>query len=82
MDATGLHALTDVVRRSRRDGTLVLLAELQPQPLATLRRSVLIDEIGEENVCGTMEEALARAHEEIEARRLLGRGSVQRDAVA
>jgi SulP family sulfate permease len=39
MDATGLHTLTDVVRHSRRDGTLVLLAELPPQPLATLRRS-------------------------------------------
>jgi SulP family sulfate permease len=82
MDATGLHALTDVVRRSRRDGTLVLLAELPPQPLETLRRSVLVDEIGEENVCATMEEALARAHEELELRRLLGRGSGQREAVA
>jgi sulfate permease, SulP family len=81
MDATGLHALTDVVRRSRRDGTLVLLAELRPQPLATLRRSVLVEEIGEENVCATMEEALARAHEELEVRRLLGRGSGQRDVV-
>ena len=81
MDATGLHALTDVVRRSRHDGTLVLLAELQPQPLATLHRSVLMDEIGEENVCATMEEALARAHEELELRRLLGRGSRQREVV-
>jgi SulP family sulfate permease len=81
MDATGLHALTDVVRRSRHDRTLVLLAELQPQPLATLHRSVLMDEIGEENVCATMEEALARAHEELELRRLLGRGSRQREVV-
>ena len=72
MDATGLHALKDVVHRSRRDGTLVLLAEVQPQPLATLRRSVVVDEIGEENVCATMEEALARAREELEVTRLLG----------
>jgi sulfate permease, SulP family len=82
MDATGLHALTDVVRRSRGDGTLVLLSELQPQPLATLRRSVLVDVIGEENICATMEEAVARAHEELEVRRVLGRGSGHRGAVA
>jgi sulfate permease, SulP family len=82
MDATGLHALTDVVRRSRREGTRVLLAEVQPQPLATLRRSVLVDEIGEENVCATMEEALARAHEELELRRLLGEGGGRRETVA
>jgi sulfate permease, SulP family len=82
MDATGLHALTDVVRRSRRDGTLVLLAEVQPQPLATLRRSVLVDEIGEENICATMEEALARAHEELELRRLFGDGTGKRETVA
>ena len=82
MDATGLHALTEVVHRSRREGTLVLLSELQPQPLATLSRSALLEEIGEENVCPTFEAALARAREELELRKLLGRGSGQREAVA
>jgi SulP family sulfate permease len=82
MDATGLHALTDVVRRSRRAGTLVLLSEVQPQPLATLRRSVLVEEIGEENVCVTMEEALGRAHEELELRRVLGDAAGKREPVA
>jgi SulP family sulfate permease len=71
IDATGMHALADVVRRSRADGTLVLLSGVQPQPLETLRRSVLFDEIGEEHVCATFAEALARAEEELAARRLL-----------
>jgi SulP family sulfate permease len=71
IDATGLHALTDVVHRSRRDGTLVLLAEVQPQPLQALRRSVLIDEIGEEHICPTLEAALARAEEDRALRQLL-----------
>jgi hypothetical protein len=47
-----------------------------------LRRSALLDEIGDENVCATMDEALARAREELEVRRLLGRGSGQREPVA
>jgi SulP family sulfate permease len=79
IDATGLHALTDVVRRSRRDGTLVLLAEVQPQPLQALRRSVLLDEIGEEHICPTLDGALESAREELELRRVLGIGG-KRDA--
>ena len=75
MDGTGLHALADVVHRSRKDGTLVLLAGVQPQPLQTLRRSVVLDEIGEEHVCASFAEALARAEEELEARRLLHEAS-------
>jgi sulfate permease, SulP family len=71
MDATGLHALSEVVHRSRKDGVLVLLSGVQPQPLATIQRSVLLDEIGEENICPSFEEALARASEELELKRLM-----------
>ena len=72
IDATGLHALKDVVHRSRRDGTMVLLCEVQPQPLQALRRSVLIDEIGEEHVLPSLESAIECANEELEVRKLLG----------
>jgi SulP family sulfate permease len=72
IDATGLHTLKDVVHRSRRDGTMVLLCEVQPQPLQALRRSVLIDEIGEEHVLPTLDAAIERATEELEVRKLLG----------
>lgn len=71
IDATGLHALKDVVHRTRRDGTLVLLCEVQPQPLQALQRSVLMDEIGEEHLLPTLEAAIARASEELEVRKLL-----------
>ena len=73
IDATGIHTLTDVVRRSRRDGTMVLLSGVQPQPRAALMRSALFDEVGEEHVCANFEEALERANEELEVRRLLRR---------
>ncbi|HYD54593.1 MAG TPA: SulP family inorganic anion transporter [Gemmatimonadaceae bacterium] len=71
IDATGLHALADVVHRSRADGTLVLLTEAQGATLAVLRASSVLEEIGEEHLCATIEEALTRAGEEIELRRLL-----------
>ena len=63
MDATGIHALRDVVMRSRRDGTLVLLSEVHMQPLVALSRSAALSDIGEANLFGDLELALGRARE-------------------
>lgn len=61
IDSTGMHALRDVARRSRGDGTLVLLSDVQPQPLAALSRSTLLAEIGPGNLFDNVDDALARA---------------------
>jgi anti-anti-sigma regulatory factor len=50
IDSTGIHALRDVVRRTLRDGTLVILAGVHAQPMVALGRSPLLDEVGEENI--------------------------------
>ncbi len=64
IDSTGLHALRDVVRRSRQEGTLVILSDVHAQPVVALERSGTYDELGEENVHGNIDDALnrARAH--------------------
>jgi SulP family sulfate permease len=64
LDATGLHVLKDLAHRSRRDGTLVLLSDVHTQPLVALGRSAVLDEIGEDNLFGNLDDALnrARAH--------------------
>ena len=64
IDSTGLHALRDLVRRSRHDGTLVVLSDVHAQPIVALERSGLLDELGEENITGNVDDALnrARAH--------------------
>jgi len=51
-----------------RDGTKTLLCELQEQPLGALRRSGLLDEVGPDNVLGTIDLALAVAQQHMEAR--------------
>lgn len=66
IDSTAMHALREVVRRTRNDGTLLLLADVHAQPMVALARSELLDEIGEENLCGDMETALQRAREYVE----------------
>ena len=50
LDSTGLHALSDVVRRFRGDGVRVIITELGAQPDAALRASAAYEVIGAENV--------------------------------
>jgi SulP family sulfate permease len=61
LDSTGMHALKDVVHRSRREGTTVLLSDVHMQPLVALTGSPVLEEIGRENVFGDLDDALARA---------------------
>ena len=64
IDSTGLHALRDLVRRSRQQGTLVILSDVHSQPVVAMERGGLYDELGEENILGNIDDALnhARAH--------------------
>jgi sulfate permease, SulP family len=61
LDSTGMHALKDVVHRSRREGTTVLLSDVHMQPLVALTGSPVLEEIGRENVFETLEAALGSA---------------------
>lgn len=63
LDSTAMHALKDVVHRSRRDGTTVLLSDVHMQPLVALTGSALLDELGMENIFGNLDDALAKARE-------------------
>ena len=64
IDSTGMHALKDLVHRTRGDGTLVLISDIHTQPLIALGKSAVLEEIGEENVFGNLDDALnhARRH--------------------
>ena len=64
IDSTAMHALRDLVRRTRRDGTVVYFSDVQAQPLLALSQSELLWEIGEESLYKDIDEALtaARAH--------------------
>jgi SulP family sulfate permease len=64
IDSTGLHALRELVQRSRREGTLVILSDVHAQPVVALERSGMYDALGEDNIHGNIDDALnrARAH--------------------
>ncbi len=61
IDSTGLAALRDVVHRSRQEGTLVILSDVHSQPVIALTRSAFYEELGEDNLTGTLDDALDRA---------------------
>ncbi|OLB14790.1 MAG: sodium-independent anion transporter [Gemmatimonadetes bacterium 13_2_20CM_70_9] len=65
IDSTGLHALRDLVHRSRHDGSLVILSDVHAQPVVALERSGMYDELGEENIHGNIDDALNRAREHL-----------------
>jgi sulfate permease, SulP family len=61
IDSTGLHALGDVLRRSQRDGTMVLLAEVQPQVRRVIERSAVGELVREAMICETLDAAISRS---------------------
>ncbi|MGH9889608.1 MAG: SulP family inorganic anion transporter, partial [bacterium] len=76
IDSTGMHALKDVVHQARKDGAHVLLSDVHTQPLVAIGRSAVLEEIGEANLFGNIDDALNRA------RVLLGLPAVERPAAA
>lgn len=64
IDSTGIRMLRALVRGAHRDGARVILVGVHAQPMIALGRADLLDEIGEDGLCGTLDEALdaARAH--------------------
>jgi sulfate permease, SulP family len=67
IDSTAMHALRDLIRRTRGDGTLVLLSDVPAQPRIALERSGLLAEIGEDYLCDNIDQALAAARKHLGA---------------
>jgi SulP family sulfate permease len=61
IDSTAMHALSDLVRRTRRDGTVVFFSDVHTQPLMALTQSELLEEIGPQHVFGDIDQALTAA---------------------
>jgi SulP family sulfate permease len=66
IDSTGLHALHELARSCKHDGTLLLLADVHAQPMFALVRSDMLVELGEENLFGNLDDALDRARQYLE----------------
>jgi SulP family sulfate permease len=61
MDATGLNALESLFERLRKRHKHLVLCGAHTQPYFLMEKAGFLDEIGRENVVGTVDDALARA---------------------
>jgi SulP family sulfate permease len=61
VDSTGMQAMRNVISRFQAQGTRVILVGPHAQPLAAMARTGLLDQLGDENIVGTIDEALALA---------------------
>jgi SulP family sulfate permease len=68
MDATGLNALEDLYEKLRAHGKFLILCGPHTQPMFTMVKGGFFDRIGQENVCGNIEEAMARARALLQAK--------------
>jgi sulfate permease, SulP family len=69
IDATGLQALEDLLKRLRKEKTVLLLVGTHAQPLFAMQQSKFIDTVGENNLIGSLDDALARAAEIVEEKK-------------
>ncbi len=63
IDATGLKNLRSFVGRARRYKTLTVLSGVTPKTMMALKNSGLYEEIGAENICDNIDQAIERARE-------------------
>ena len=63
IDAAGIQMIEDLLNRSKREGTQLLLSGVHAQPVVALTRAGVLKQLGEENALGNIDAALNRARE-------------------
>ena len=66
IDSSGLRVLRQFLDRSRASGIRVLLAEVPPQPLEVMRKSGLLEELGDASLFATLDDAVAYVRDRFE----------------
>ncbi|MBS1551163.1 MAG: sulfate permease [Bacteroidetes bacterium] len=67
IDATGIATIDDIHDGCKKSKTFLVLSGIHAQPLFAAEKAGLINKIGEENVKGSIEDALIRAREILNA---------------
>ena len=66
LDATGLKALEDLLKKMKKDKSVLILSGVHAQPLVVMDQAGFLDKIGKENVQADIDTALQRAREVLE----------------
>jgi SulP family sulfate permease len=63
MDATGLVALEEIVSRSKKVSSTLIISGVQPQPLLVMKKYGLYDQIGVDYIIADFKASLQKAEE-------------------
>jgi SulP family sulfate permease len=66
LDIEAIRNLEKMVDECKENGVIVIISHIKDQPLRAMQKVGLIDKIGSENFCNTIDEAIARAEKIIE----------------
>lgn len=62
VDVTAMNQIEALYKKCQANGVTLILSHVNPQPLATMKKSGFYDKIGEENFCKDINAALDRAN--------------------
>ena len=62
VDATAMNQIDALYEKCKAGGVTLVLSHVNPQPLATMKKSGFYDKVGEENFCKDINTALDRAN--------------------
>ncbi len=63
IDASAIQALRELSKSCRKDKTALVFSGVHSQPLLAFGKTGFLEEVGSENMCADIDEALARARE-------------------
>ena len=63
IDATAMHNLEQLLASCKKAGVQLILSHVNEQPMKVMQKAGFYDEIGEENFCAHIDDALLRARE-------------------
>jgi SulP family sulfate permease len=63
LDATGLKALEDLLKKMKKDKAVLILSGIHAQPFVVMDQAGFLEKIGKDNVQADIDTALERARE-------------------
>lgn len=63
IDASALHVMFDILDKLKKDKVTLILSHVNEQPMHMMQKAKFDEEVGSENMCANIDEALKRAEE-------------------
>lgn len=63
IDASALHSLYDILHKCQKDKTTLIFSHVNEQPMKMMQKAKFDEEVGLENFCANIDEALKRAEQ-------------------